>query len=93
MPFSGQKLRQLREAAGLTREQMAARAGTTAQYISHLENGVKQNPAFDLVERLAEGVGATCKDFIGDTEPPPDPPPPAKPGRPKKADAPPKGKK
>ncbi len=42
--------------AGLTREQLAAAAETTVQYISHLENGIKTNPGFDLVEDLAAAL-------------------------------------
>jgi transcriptional regulator with XRE-family HTH domain len=59
----GAKLRQLRERAGLEREQLAEAAGTTKQYISHLENGVKKNPAYDLVERLGRALGADCRAF------------------------------
>jgi transcriptional regulator with XRE-family HTH domain len=63
MPFSGEKLRELRTASGLSREQLAERSGTTKQYISHLENGVKANPAFDLVEKLAAVLGTDCRSF------------------------------
>lgn len=87
MPFSGRKLRALREGAGLTRDTLADRAGTTAQYISHLENGVKKNPAFDLVERLGDALSVTCQDFQGDdaTEPEATVPTSARPrGRPRK---------
>lgn len=65
MPFSGDKLRELRESANLDREQLADQAKTTKQYIAHLENGVKTNPAFDLVERLARALGVDCTAFAG----------------------------
>lgn len=59
MPFSGALLYKLRGEKGLSRSQLARLAGTTAQYISHLENRVKDNPTFELVERLAEALGVT----------------------------------
>jgi transcriptional regulator with XRE-family HTH domain len=83
MPFSGAKLRQLRERAGLERERLAEMAGTTKQYISHLENGVRKNPTYDLVEQLAVALGVDCRAFqedVADDEPASAPPAPG-PGR------------
>ncbi|WP_168219442.1 helix-turn-helix transcriptional regulator [Limnoglobus roseus] len=59
-------MRELREEAGVDREQLANEVGSTKQYISHLENGVKKNPAFDLVERLAKALGTECTAFAAD---------------------------
>ncbi|QEL15598.1 helix-turn-helix domain-containing protein [Limnoglobus roseus] len=94
MPFSGLKLREVREGAGVEREQLANDVGTSKQYISHLENGIKKNPAFDLVEKLAAVLGVDCREFVGiepdagaDASAATDPPavdPPKKRGRPKK---------
>lgn len=75
MPFSGQKLRDVRKAAGVSRADLAAKAGTTHQYISHLENGVKGNPTYDLVEMLAKALGVDCRAFADDEETPAAPPP------------------
>jgi transcriptional regulator with XRE-family HTH domain len=68
MPFSGEKLREIRERAGVEREALAAAVGTSKQYVSHLENGVKANPAFDLVEKLAKSLGVSLTAFTA--EPP-----------------------
>jgi transcriptional regulator with XRE-family HTH domain len=81
MSFSGERLRELRQAKGMDRGQLAELAGTTRQYISHLENGVRGNPAYDLVEKLASALGATCLDFHVDAplnDPPAVAPAPAK---------------
>ncbi|HVF00775.1 MAG TPA: helix-turn-helix domain-containing protein [Rubrobacteraceae bacterium] len=54
-PF-GTKLRQLREAASLTQEELAARAGLTAKGISDLERGERQRPYPHTVRSLADAL-------------------------------------
>lgn len=49
-------LRRLREAAGLTQEELAERAGLTAQAVSLLERGVRQRPHPHTVRALAEAL-------------------------------------
>ncbi len=56
MSFGG-RLRQLREAAGLTREQLAERAGLTAKGIGALERGERQRPYPHTVQALAAALG------------------------------------
>lgn len=70
MPFSGEKLREIRESAGVEREALAALVGTSKQYVSHLENGIKANPAFDLVEKLAKSLGVSLAAFVADAPTP-----------------------
>ena len=53
-PF-GAHLRQVREAAGLTQEELAARAGLSANGISDLERGARRRPYPHTVRALAEG--------------------------------------
>ncbi|MDQ3926428.1 MAG: helix-turn-helix domain-containing protein [Actinomycetota bacterium] len=55
-PF-GAHLRQLREAAGLTQEELAARAGMSAKGISDLERGARQRPYPHTVRSLADALG------------------------------------
>jgi predicted ATPase/DNA-binding XRE family transcriptional regulator len=55
-PF-GARLRQLREAASLTQEELAARAGLTAKGISDLERGARQRPYPHTVRSLADALG------------------------------------
>jgi transcriptional regulator with XRE-family HTH domain len=43
-PNFGVRLRRLREAAGLTQEELASRAGLTAKAISMLERGERKRP-------------------------------------------------
>jgi transcriptional regulator with XRE-family HTH domain len=73
------RLRELREAAGLTQEQLAARAGVKRDAIARWERGARE-PAWGNVLALAEALGVSCEAFT--TEPAAKPP--ATPGRPRK---------
>src|SRR5919112_656247 len=53
----GVRLRRLREAAGLTQEELASRAGLTARGISDLERGERRRPYPHTVRSLAEALG------------------------------------
>ncbi len=54
-PF-GARLRRLREAAGLTQEELAARAGLAAKNISDLERGERKRPYPHTVRSLADAL-------------------------------------
>jgi transcriptional regulator with XRE-family HTH domain len=58
----GQRLQQLREAAGLTRDELAERAGTSRQYLWRIETD-KQVPSWVLVCQLADALKLTPNDF------------------------------
>jgi transcriptional regulator with XRE-family HTH domain len=66
----GGRLKALREAAGLSQEQLAHRAGCSTFTVSRLERGT-QDPAWPLVVALAKALGVTPNDFL-----PPAPPAP-----------------
>jgi ATP/maltotriose-dependent transcriptional regulator MalT/DNA-binding XRE family transcriptional regulator len=53
----GDLLRRSREAAGLTQEELAARAGLSKHAISQLERGARQRPQRGTVVLLAEALG------------------------------------
>jgi len=55
-PF-GQRLRALRERAGLTQEELAERAGLSANAISSLERGARTHPYPHTIRQLADGLG------------------------------------
>jgi transcriptional regulator with XRE-family HTH domain len=59
----GQRLRVLREGAGLTQQQLADRAGCHMMTLSKLELG-SQEPAWPLVLALARALGVTCLAFV-----------------------------
>jgi predicted ATPase/transcriptional regulator with XRE-family HTH domain len=53
----GARLRQLRETAGLTQEELAAKAGVTAKGIAAIERGRRQRPYPNTVRALADALG------------------------------------
>jgi predicted ATPase/transcriptional regulator with XRE-family HTH domain len=55
-PF-GERLRRLRESAGLTQEELAAKAGLTAKAVSALERGERKRPYPHTVRSLADALG------------------------------------
>ena len=55
-PNFGARLRDLREAAGLTQEELAERAGLTAKAISMLERGERKRPYPHTVRSLADAL-------------------------------------
>src|SRR5262245_61375926 len=77
--FAG-RMKELREQAGLSQQQLADRLGTTVRNISRLETGV-QEPTWPTVLALAEVFGVDCNAF---TQEPAARPEPSR-GRPPKA--------
>src|ERR687894_2915355 len=53
----GARLRGLRDAAGITQEELASRAGLTAKAISMLERGERKRPYPHTVRSLADALG------------------------------------
>ena len=75
----GPRLKQLREAAGLTQPELAERAGLSKAGVANLEQG-RRTPGWDTVLVLAHALGATPNDFAQQ----PTPRGAATPGRPPK---------
>jgi transcriptional regulator with XRE-family HTH domain len=74
----GERIRELREGAGLTREQMVAAAAVSLWAVVQWELGEREPGWFNILA-LAEALGTDCTAF---TQAPAEPP--AGPGRPRK---------
>jgi DNA-binding XRE family transcriptional regulator len=79
--FAG-RLRELREAAGLTQAELATKAGLTREGVAQLEVG-RRKPAWETVLALCAALGCSCEAFA---QPPAERPPPGL-GRPRKPEA------
>lgn len=69
----GRRLKELREAASLTQQQLAEKAGLNQFGVAKLEQGVR-SPAWETVQALARALGVSCQAFeedAGQAEPPP----------------------
>ena len=64
----GERLKALRQARGLTQEELAKRIGVTKQTISNWENG-NITPALDVLITLVEFFRTTPNDMLGYQEP------------------------
>jgi transcriptional regulator with XRE-family HTH domain len=51
----GRRVKELRQARGLSQEQLADRMGINAKYLSSIERG-KENPTLDLLFKLAKAL-------------------------------------
>ncbi len=56
------ELRRLREAAQLTQESLAQKAGTSIGNVRNYEQGLRL-PSFPIVVKLATALGVTCTAF------------------------------
>src|SRR5262245_35797893 len=83
-PTFAERLRELREAANLTQDQLAERAGMNRFGIAKLEQG-KRDPTWSTVQALAKALGVSCAAFEGTVASKPEPPAPRPLGRPRKA--------
>lgn len=61
----GKRLRELREAKGMTQEALAHEAGLDRTYISSVERG-ERNISLENIEHLAWALGVKIKDFFKD---------------------------
>jgi transcriptional regulator with XRE-family HTH domain len=62
MPTFAERLRELRERAGLTQEQLAARSGVPLPSLRGYEQGQRE-PYWHVAFRLAAGLGVDCRAF------------------------------
>ena len=62
-------LRRLRQAAGLSQEELAHRAEIDRTYISSLERSV-YSASIEVVDRLAKGLGVEASDLLLPPKPP-----------------------
>lgn len=82
------RLRELREAKGLTRQELADKAGMKIGGIRDLEQGLRR-PLWDTAVALAQALGVNCLAFLEEPASKPE----LKRGRPRKASPPDKPKR
>ena len=58
----GQRIRELRQARGLTQRELAKKAGISYAYVSKLETGTMSPPRHKVIQSLAKMLGATDKE-------------------------------
>jgi transcriptional regulator with XRE-family HTH domain len=63
----GREIRNAREAAEMTQEQLAFEAGLDRTYISQLEND-KKSPTIEVLFRIADSCGVLASEIIARVE-------------------------
>jgi transcriptional regulator with XRE-family HTH domain len=58
------RVKAARIAAGLTQEQLAARAGVVTSTISKIERGVSDSPDLETLRGLAEAIGINVRELL-----------------------------
>lgn len=61
-PAFGRRLRELRDAAGLTQAQLGEQAGMLPHALARLERGERE-PGWGTVLKLAEALGVSTEEF------------------------------
>lgn len=61
----GQKIRELRTAAGVTLPDLAEKAGVSKGFLSQLENDEKANVSLDTLTKIAKALGVTVGALLG----------------------------
>jgi transcriptional regulator with XRE-family HTH domain len=57
-------IRQRREAANLTQEELAKRAKVARSYVALIEAGHKKNPSLEILKRLARALGVPVTELL-----------------------------
>ncbi len=57
-------IKQLRDRAELTQEQLARKAGVTEAYVSMIESGTRKNPSLPVLKRLAKALGVPVTELL-----------------------------
>lgn len=59
----GERIKMLRSAKGWSSGQLAEEADVSRAYLWQLETGGKDNPSFDVLEKLANALGVSVSEF------------------------------
>jgi transcriptional regulator with XRE-family HTH domain len=63
----GQNLRRIRLQKGLSQEELAATSGVSQQYLSGLENGLR-NPTLELLHRIADALKSPPESLLANPQ-------------------------
>src|SRR5260370_31916399 len=65
-PMFGTRLREMRDAAGLSQHELAARAGISLSIVCKIEQGGRVDPRISTLLALAAALGTDCAVLVGD---------------------------
>lgn len=62
------KLRYIRKSQKITLQVLAKKAGVSAGYLCHLENGSRNHPSIEVMERIAKALNTTIFEIFFNQE-------------------------
>ena len=68
-PPIADRLRAFREAAALSKQELATKAGLSISVVSHIEQGKKADPRASTVQALAQALGVSMEELFKPREP------------------------
>lgn len=71
VPHLGERLKAIRETAGLSQQEVAFRSGLSISMVGQLEQGLKRDPRLSTLLALAEGFGLTLGQLMDQLTAPP----------------------
>ena len=66
--MNGQRLVELRKAAGLTQAELAVKAGLGMMQVSRIERGAVSDPQVSTVQALADALGVPVAELLAEPE-------------------------
>jgi transcriptional regulator with XRE-family HTH domain len=66
LPPLARRLKQLREAAGLSQQELAVAAGLSVSIVSQIEQGRREDPRVSTLAAVARVLSATIDDLLSD---------------------------
>ena len=63
------RLKRLRQAAGISQQELASRAGLSVSLVAKLEHGKEANPRLSTLYDLADILGAKLSELVPDDRP------------------------
>ncbi|HFK1742265.1 MULTISPECIES: helix-turn-helix domain-containing protein [Bacillus] len=58
------KIKLFRESRGWSQSKLSRRSGVPQSTISEIENGIRRNPTFKTLEKLAKALGITIEHLV-----------------------------
>ncbi len=70
LPYLARRVKELRERAGMTQQQLAGAAGLSMSVVTHIEQGIRPDPRVSTILALAKALGATTDELAREPEAP-----------------------
>lgn len=62
----GQRIKELRESAGLTQKELGDKAGVSESYVGHIEGGRRESPSLPILIALCKALNYNLADLLLD---------------------------